>query len=212
MILNTCPKLYLLTNEDPLPLLLDKLTRALASGAVDVLQIRRKHAIADIRSEIEAILVLCQDYDVKVVINDSVALAQEFGVGVHLGQGDGDVMEARRLLGDKALIGRTCHNDLGLVEIAKKEGTSYAALGAVFVSGTKPNAVQVSLETIQNAIAQGGDVCLIGGITLDNINILQDSLYGYPQYVAVTADIMAQPLGRVTQHCQLWGDRLKAWH
>lgn len=204
-------KLYLLTNDDPLPLLLEKLSGALASGVVDVLQIRRKNVATDIFGDVEAILNICQGHRVEVVMNDSLQLAQEFGIGLHLGQGDGDMVQARATLGDQALIGRTCHDDLELVKIAKKEGASYAALGAVFASQTKPNATQVDVSVIKSAMTQGIDVCLIGGITLDNIRILQDLLPTPPQYVAITADIMGQSPDKVMQRCQMWGDVLGAW-
>ena len=114
------PKLYLLTNDDKLPVLLAKLEMALATGVVHLLQIRRKQVLATdngaakLYQEALQIVALAKRYKVAVVINDDMALAEQLGVGVHLGQSDGSI-EAARQRGMSASNGRTCHDDVDLV-------------------------------------------------------------------------------------------------
>ena len=91
MIRKTPPKLYLLTNDDAFELLYQKLEIALATGIIALLQIRRKRILAQkeggqqLYQEALQIVALAKKYNVAVVINDDIALAQKLGVGVHLG-------------------------------------------------------------------------------------------------------------------------------
>ena len=83
--------LYLITNDDPLQLLLEKLDVVLATGNIAILQYRRKKVARVAQpSEVQQIKALCEKYQVPFVINDDLALAEQFGLGVHLGQSDGD--------------------------------------------------------------------------------------------------------------------------
>src|SRR5690606_28552751 len=91
---------------------------------------------AKLYDEAPQIVRLAKTYDVQVVINDDITVAEKLGGGVHLGQQDGDINDAKRQLAPKQIIGRTCHGDIELVKEAKKEGASYAAMGAVFASNT----------------------------------------------------------------------------
>ena len=91
--------LYLITNDDPLQLLLEKLEVALATGHIAILQYRRKKvAKADQPDEVEQIQALCETYQVPFVINDDLELAEQFGLGVHLGQSDGEITDAAAYL------------------------------------------------------------------------------------------------------------------
>ena len=77
--------LYLITNDDLIQLLLEKLAVALATGQIAILQYRRKKvAKIDQLFEVEQIKALCEKYKVPLVINDDVTLAASFGLGVHL--------------------------------------------------------------------------------------------------------------------------------
>lgn len=205
------PKLYLITNDDEFSLLYAKLEQALKTKVISLLQIRRKQYLtypdgqSILYQECSKIIDLASQYGVDVIINDDVLLAKTFGVGVHLGQGDGEVLYARELLGEAALIGRTCHYSLDLVKKAKQEGASYAALGAVFASQTKPNASQVSLSQIEAACQQDIDVCVIGGIGLDNV----ERLNGLPiNYIALVGDIMNHCVEDIAEHCHQWQHKI----
>ena len=86
----------------------------------------------------EPLQAVCAARDVAFIVNDSVALAKRLGAdGVHLGQGDGDVREARAALGREAQIGVTCHNSRHLAMEGGEAGADYVAFGAFFPTMTK---------------------------------------------------------------------------
>ena len=144
--------LYLITNDDPIQLLLEKLDVALSTGQVAILQYRRKKvAKADQPLEVEQIKILCEKYQVPFVINDDLSLAEQFGLGVHLGQSDGEITDAIQRLPQGVIIGRTCLNSLELAEKAIAEGASYVAFGAIYATSTKPESGNVGIEIIQQA-------------------------------------------------------------
>lgn len=209
------PKLYLLTNDDELPVLMAKLEIALATGAVHLLQIRRKQLLASkdggakLYQEALQIVALADKYKVKVVINDDIALAEKLGAGVHLGQSDGSIEAARQCLGSEPVIGRTCHDDVDLVIEAKRQGASYAAMGAIFGSTTKPNAQPIERSKLIAGCEQEIDICVIGGLTAENIIQLQDLPI---RYVAVVGDIMDWSVDKIAHRCQQWQQALSTWN
>ena len=208
------PKLYLLTNDDEFALLYRKLETALATGFISLLQIRRKQVLslpdgeAHLYQEARQITELAKAYNVPVVINDDIKLAAKLGVGVHLGQQDGDVKDAKQGLLSDQIIGRTCHGNVGLVKEAHDAGASYAAMGAVFASTTKPNADVISRQQLIDGCQQGIALCVIGGLTAENIK----ELVGIPiTYVAVVGDIMDLPEQKIAKRCRQWQQALNEW-
>ena len=118
----------------------ERLRAALSAGPVAAFQFRVKgldqHEAARLAEPLQAI---CADHDVAFIVNDSIALAKRLGAdGVHLGQGDGDVADARRTLGPEAQIGVTCHNSRHFAMEAGEAGANYVAFGAFFPTTTKP--------------------------------------------------------------------------
>ena len=209
------PKLYLLTNDDEFTVLYAKLEAALATGFIGLLQIRRKKILqlADgelkLHDEAQHIVCLAKTYKVPVVINDDMKLAEKLGVGVHLGQQDGDINQAKHQLAPQQIVGRTCHGEVALVKEAKKEGASYAAMGAIFASNTKPNANVISRQQLIEGCEQGIDICVIGGLSAENIT----ELSGLPiAYVAVVGDIMDLPVHQIAARCQQWQQALNMWY
>lgn len=195
--------LYLITNDDPIQLLLEKLQAALATGHIAILQYRRKKIVkADQPLEVEQIKILCEKYQVPFVINDDLSLAEQFGLGVHLGQSDGEITDAIQRLPQGVIIGRTCLNSLELAEKAIAEGASYVAFGAIYATSTKPEAGNVGIEVIQQA-RQKFDVpiCAIGGLTVENSQTVIDA---GASLCAVISDI----LGRTTAEIPV---RVNAW-
>lgn len=211
---NATPKLYLLTNDDHFSLLYQKLEAALATGLIALLQIRRKRivALADGESQLyheaKKIIELANKYQVPVVINDNIKLAAKLGVGVHLGQGDGEIGSAKQQLKPNQIIGRTCHGSLDLVTQAKTKGASYAAMGAVFTSNTKPNAHTIPRQQLIEGCQQDIPICIIGGLTAENVLELADLPI---TYVAVVGDIMDLPVDKIAQRCQKWQQALSEW-
>ena len=117
----------------------DRLARALAACEVAAFQFRVKavdeHEAARLA---EPLRRLCADAGCAFIVNDSIALARRLGAdGVHLGQSDGEVADARRRLGREAQIGVTCHASRHLAMEAGEAGADYVAFGAFFPSTTK---------------------------------------------------------------------------
>ena len=97
---SSSPKLYLLTNDDPIDTLLDKLERAFDTGVISLLQVRRKNTLQQfdlvtLYQEAELLVDLASRYNIDVVMNDNLGLASHFGTGLHLGQRDGSVQIGR---------------------------------------------------------------------------------------------------------------------
>ena len=168
--------LYLITPDDPDPSQLFARTRPLLAFA-SCLQLRNKAMDADaLRVAGIALRSACTDAGVPLLINDDAALAAELGAdGVHLGEHDGDIASARRLLGDDAIIGASCYDDIERARRLAAEGASYLAFGAFFPSPTKPNARRASLQLLRDSAHLGLPRVAIGGITPDNAPSLVDA-------------------------------------
>ncbi|MEO8176445.1 MAG: thiamine phosphate synthase [Sphingomicrobium sp.] len=134
-------KLYLISPQEVDGGFPDRLAAALGAGPVAAFQLRVKdvdeHRLAHLAEPLQRI---CADHDTAFIVNDSMALAKRLGAdGVHLGQSDGDVREARALLGPAAQIGRTCHDSRHLAMEAGEAGADYVAFGAFYPTTTKPS-------------------------------------------------------------------------
>lgn len=172
--------LYAITDSKLLPD--DKLFDAVAAalkGGCKLVQYRDKSSDKARRSfEAKNLLALCNQYQAQLLINDDVSLAQEVGAhGVHLGQGDTNPIAARIILGNRAIIGVTCHDSLALAQQAIKDSANYIAFGRFFSSNTKPDARPAPIELISDARQQfpGTPIAVIGGITLENGKQLLDA-------------------------------------
>lgn len=165
------PGLYAITDSrlTPGPELLAFVEAAVTGGAV-LVQYRDKSASGNERlNQASRLQALCRNARVPLIINDDAELAKRVGAaGVHLGQGDGSIAAARRLLGDSAIIGSTCHSDLSLARKAAEEGADYLAFGRFFGSATKPDAPAADPSILGQARSLGLPVTAIGGITLNN--------------------------------------------
>jgi thiamine-phosphate pyrophosphorylase len=130
--------------------ILSDVAAALKGGAVAI-QYRDKNP-QDAVFLAGELLKLCHAYNVALIINDDVALAEKIGAdGVHLGKHDSDINQARQRLGRKAIIGVSCYNDVNLAVTSEKAGADYVAFGRFFASSSKPSATPAQLETLQTA-------------------------------------------------------------
>jgi len=134
-------KLYLISPQDIGGAFADRLKAALEPGIATAFQLRVKnvdeHQLARLAEPVQRI---CADADVAFIVNDSIALAKRLGSdGVHLGQADGEIREARALLGPSAQIGKTCHDSRHLAMEAGEAGADYVAFGAFYPTTTKPS-------------------------------------------------------------------------
>jgi len=169
-------QLYLISPLDVGGGFADRLDRALAAGIeagapVAAFQFRVKgldqHEAARLAAPLQEI---CLTRDVAFVVNDDVALARRLKAdGVHLGQDDGDVREAREVLGRDVQIGVTCHASRHLAMEAGDAGADYVAFGAFFPSTTKATEHRAEIELIEWWAGIFEIPCVaIGGITPAN--------------------------------------------
>lgn len=195
--------LYLITNDDPIQLLLEKLDAALATRQVAILQYRRKKIEkTDQPAEVEQIKLLCEKYQVPFVINDDLELAAQFGLGVHLGQSDGEITDAKSKLPQGVIVGRTCLNSLELAQKAITDGATYIAFGAVYATSTKPEAGNVGIEVIKQAAIQYDlPICAIGGLTVENSKPVIEA---GADLCAVISDILGRSTAEIPARVQAW--------
>lgn len=164
-------QLYLISPLDVGGAFPARLERALDAGPVAAFQFRVKdvdqHEAVRLAEPLQAI---CAAREVAFIVNDSISLAKRLGAdGVHLGQGDGDPAEARKVLGRNAQIGVTCHDSRHLAMEAGESGADYVAFGAFFPTTTKDvkHKAGVDLLTWWQALFELPCVA-IGGITPEN--------------------------------------------
>jgi len=163
--------LYAITPDmTDLNTLIQKTQSAIEGGAFMV-QYRSKIQDRAVKmQQCAAILRLCREYDVPCIVNDDVEMCRVLKAdGVHLGENDDNIAEVRRILGEDAIIGSSCYDQLDRAKQAQKEGASYVAFGAVFPTPTKPNAPRATLELLREAKSEIEiPIVAIGGITVNN--------------------------------------------
>ncbi|MBL3557876.1 MULTISPECIES: thiamine phosphate synthase [Marinobacter] len=165
------PGLYAITDSQLLPAdkLLAAVEAALRGGAV-LVQYREKSAPQPERlRQATDLVALCNSARVPLIINDDPELARRCGAaGVHLGQSDSSLANARQQLGEHAIIGATCHADMALAISADRDSADYLAFGRFFHSNTKPDAPAADTAVLARARQFGKPITAIGGITTDN--------------------------------------------
>lgn len=148
--------------------IIEDVEAAIRGGAV-VIQYRDKSPVDAIYVATE-LTKICRINKIPLLINDDVALCiQSNADGVHLGKDDLDIHEARKHLGDKAIIGVSCYNSLERAMKAQDLGATYVAFGRFFPSSSKPLASPASLDTLQKAKPTIKiPIVAIGGILPEN--------------------------------------------
>lgn len=146
-------------------------------GGATFVQLREKNLDEDsfLKEAIE-IQSLCKEYAIPFVINDNVQIAKEMNAdGVHVGQSDMEALDVRKLLGPDKILGVSAQT-VEQALLAQEHGADYLGVGAVFKTGSKEDAEDVSFETLK-AICEAVDipVVAIGGITYDNVDQLKNS-------------------------------------
>ncbi len=166
------PKVYPITDTNLSGLShAEQIDRLIAGGAT-LIQLRDKHAAPrDLYPQAEAALQIARKHDVQLIINDRVDVALALGAaGVHLGQTDMPVEAARRLLGERVIVGISTHN-LEQAKLAANMPVDYVAFGPIFKTSTKENPDPIAgLEALRGVRTIVGSlpVVAIGGITLAN--------------------------------------------
>ena len=170
--MSTINGLYVITDENLIAESdLKRYVEQAILGGAKVVQYRNKHSDYETKvTQAEAILQLCNLHSVPLIINDDISLCAEVGAdGVHLGQEDSDIADAKDHLGSDAIIGITCHDSIDLAIKAQELGADYVAFGRFFPSQTKPDAKPADISVLEKAQSMLNiPTVAIGGINIEN--------------------------------------------
>ncbi len=186
------PKIYPITDTRLAKISHAAQVREFIEGGATLVQLREKYASQkEFYKAAKEALEIARKQNVKIIINDRVdiALALQAG-GVHLGQDDLPPEHARKILGDKAIIGFSTHS-LEQAARAVELPISYLAVGPVFTTRTKENPDEtVGIEVVKRVREAIGDFPLvaIGGITSENF---QKVLEAGANSVAIISDLLS---------------------
>lgn len=171
-----------------------EVTEQLLRGGADLLQLRAKgHGPGVIRRIAESVIPLCRAEGVPFILNDFPALAAELGAdGVHIGQDDGPLSDARSLMGPGKLIGRSTHS-LDQARAALAEGFDYIGFGPLFPTPTKAGRPAIGLHEIAAMEREVGcriPAFCIGGIKREN---LAGVLAAGARRVVIVSELLTAP-------------------
>ena len=148
-----------------------EVAEALVAGGVDLLQLRAKdYPAAEIKKLGEQLGPLMKRHHIPLIINDHAEVARDLGAeGLHLGQDDMSIAEARAIVGADCAIGKSTHSIDQAIR-AFYEGADYIGFGPIFATPTKPDYQPIGLDEIQTVHdAVRLPTFCIGGIKLDNL-------------------------------------------
>ncbi len=207
--MRTLLRLYAVTDRSwvGIQTLLEQIESSLLGGTT-LVQLREKD-LSDCEFIQEAISVkrLCERFGVPLLINDNVNVALRSGAdGVHLGQDDLPLQEARKMLGPNKIIGISTHTVEEAME-AEQGGADYVGVGSVFATQTKLDANVLSIDYIREICqAVTIPVVAIGGIKEENMDVLRNTGVAG---IAVVSAIFGQPdIEIATLRLKEYADRL----
>ena len=167
----------------------EELVQALTPGLVEVVQLRLKGVddqhVIDVGKTLRPI---CHHFDTTFIVNDRPDLAIKIGAdGVHLGEEDSNVKNARTILGSSAIIGVSCYNSKHKAMLASEEGANYVAFGAFYHTKTKIPQYRARIDIIEDWSYISNVACVaIGGITANNCSNIVNA---GADYIAVISAI-----------------------
>lgn len=147
------------------------------SGGATLVQLREKDLdYESFKAEAIEIQELCKSFQVPFIINDNVKLAREINAdGVHVGQEDMEAGRVRELIGPEKILGVSVRNYQEAL-LAESRGADYLGAGAVFHTGSKYDAVDITHDDLRKICASVKiPVVAIGGISINNISELAGS-------------------------------------
>lgn len=161
--------IYAITPNWPAHERVYKAALAALAGGIKLLQLRYKGDANQRHTLATHLLAACHQHQACLIINDDLELAIDINAhGVHLGQQDASLAQARARLRPHQILGASCYNRLDLAQAAVTAGADYVAFGSVFASPTKPQAVHAPLDLFTQAQQLNVPCVAIGGITLQN--------------------------------------------
>lgn len=168
-----------------------EMTQALVEGGVHLLQLRaKKHSSAEVEKLARLILPITRAAGVPLIINDHPQVAASVGSeGIHVGQDDLSVAEARAIVGSDCFVGKSTHSVIQ-ARAAMEEGADYIGFGPLFATGTKPDYVPIGLEDIAEVEGFATvPVFCIGGVNQERLPMVLAA--GAKRVVVVSAFLQA---------------------
>ncbi|MEN8693764.1 MAG: thiamine phosphate synthase [Akkermansiaceae bacterium] len=175
--------------------------QSLILGGASLLQLRAKgHDPATLLDLANELNLLCSKHHVPFIINDHIKLAKDCGApGLHLGQEDGSIDEARAILGPHMLIGRSTHS-VEQAQAALAEGADYIGFGPLFPTPTKkgrPGIGMGNIAIVEDSVGSYIPVFCIGGIKPNNLSEVRAA--GAKRVVVVSHLLTASDVQAETQ-------------
>ena len=149
--------------------------RSVLKSGINVFQFRSKFlSFRRKRFLLKSISNICNDNNVKLIINDDYNLGKLFDIkGLHIGRNDRDLISARKYFGKEFIIGKSCYNSIELAKYSMDNNASYVSFGAMYPTKSKASAIIVKHSILIEAkkIIKI-PICVIGGINKSNIKSL----------------------------------------
>lgn len=158
-----------------------KLEEALSAAQIPVFQLRMKTinnegkyinppVESDVRNAVKELLPICKKYNTAFILNDSPKLAKELGCdGVHLGDEDMKITDARKIVGENFIIGASCYGSKDLAYEAAEQGATYVAFGQFYETKTKEPKGKPTTDLLKFWSTYTNLPCVaIGGIKVEN--------------------------------------------
>jgi thiamine-phosphate pyrophosphorylase len=163
---------------------------AAIDGGATAIQYRNKTAVPALqREQAQTLARLCRQRGALFIVNDDATLANEVDAdGVHLGEDDVAIAQARSQVEEGRIVGVSCYDDLARAQALASGGADYIAFGSFFPSRVKPDARRADVSLVRAAKSLGLPVVAIGGITAENAPLLVDAGI---DAVAVISDVFA---------------------
>ena len=164
-------RLYLVVDSAPPRRTLAELLRAAAAGGVDIVQLREKHMADDaLAAAGSAARDLCAQEGMLFILNDKPEIARQIGAdGVHVGQDDMPVAEARAIVGPDAIVGLSTHAPVE-IDAADPALVDYIGVGPIHETPTKPGRPAVGPALVRHAAAAARvPFFAIGGLDASNL-------------------------------------------
>ncbi len=184
---------------------MESVAQELLDGGVGVLQLRAKgyeeaEVLRLLKEVTPHLLSMCQKAKVPLIINDFARVAAEIGAnGVHIGQDDGSLEEARAIVGDSMIVGRSTHSVQQALD-ARDEGFDYIGFGPLFPTPTKKGRPGIGMENIalvQKEVGERIPVFCIGGIKPENLPEVLEA--GARRVVIVSSLLQASDITEATR-------------
>ncbi len=181
---------------------LERVTKAMIDGDVDLIQLRAKgHSLEEIVDLAGKLHEVTSAAGVPLIVNDHAEVAGEVPVeGVHLGQDDDSIAHARKKAGRKIIIGKSTHS-LEQAVAAQPEGADYIGFGPIFATPTKPDYQPIGLTGIKRVHNEATvPIFCIGGIKIDNLG--QVIAAGARRVAIVSGLLKAPDIAKYARACK----------